>query len=364
MKIQKDYIAEDGTRTTIMPIGNGNPDLTLKLKERLGDSKVYMLRNNNWKLNNLTSVTTFLYGIAEKDFILFNAYDALEEGMEMVGYGEGKKHDEWYDYFVYDGRVKEFTINPHFVMSRGLIYARRKKDMKQAKLIVEEGKRYVRRDGKIPDPIEWNPDLHQSNVGYIFRLKCPTKGVYMTYTKNGKYFEGGAISEFDLIEEYVPSTNNVSTTTININGYDVPEPVKEPLEDGQLYHTASFLSNDGAPYVETWCNDTIDNQYLNDGLIHLTQENAEIHIKALKSFTKASDNTEGSKAAEKGTWIVVYTNVEDSDSEDRYKEDFGDGYSVFIDDYDKALAEYEQLLEKENTISASLTKVELSTDYE
>lgn len=72
--------------------------------------------------------------------------------------------------------------------------------------------------------------------------------------------------------------------TININGFEVPEPVSEPLEGGQEYWVGSIYS--GRSNVLRWCNDSLDNRYLKSGLIHLTKEAAQLHIDALLSFTK------------------------------------------------------------------------------
>jgi len=71
--------------------------------------------------------------------------------------------------------------------------------------------------------------------------------------------------------------------TININGYEVPEPVREPLEMCVTY----FLPNLAAgPCKLYWNNDTSDTAWLAAGLIHLTPEDADLHKKALLSFTR------------------------------------------------------------------------------
>lgn len=76
--------------------------------------------------------------------------------------------------------------------------------------------------------------------------------------------------------------------TININGFEVPEPVRKPLEIGTKYYTLNHLSS----YVSThmWGNDEIDLRWLKLGLIHLTEANAELHRQALLSFTEIKDN--------------------------------------------------------------------------
>lgn len=70
---------------------------------------------------------------------------------------------------------------------------------------------------------------------------------------------------------------------ININGHQVPEPVREPLEDDQEYWIADIRY---APSVFNWENNDADNRWLERGIIHLTKEAAEAHSAALLSFTQ------------------------------------------------------------------------------
>ena len=74
--------------------------------------------------------------------------------------------------------------------------------------------------------------------------------------------------------------------TININGFEVPEPVKTPLKYNTVYSIPSITQLEGRFFQRTWFNDNIDHYYLNSGLIHLTKEAAELHAKALLSFTE------------------------------------------------------------------------------
>jgi hypothetical protein len=71
---------------------------------------------------------------------------------------------------------------------------------------------------------------------------------------------------------------------ININGYEVPEPVRKPLQNGTTYHTVSMS---GALCIDSyiWSGDSYDRNHLDHGLIHLTEEAAELHRAALLSFT-------------------------------------------------------------------------------
>ena len=76
--------------------------------------------------------------------------------------------------------------------------------------------------------------------------------------------------------------------TIRIGEYDVPEPVREPLEKDTKYWIASFPLAELADSLK-WYSDKFDNRMLKNGLIHLTKEAAVIHAKALLSLTKAAE---------------------------------------------------------------------------
>jgi hypothetical protein len=58
--------------------------------------------------------------------------------------------------------------------------------------------------------------------------------------------------------------------TVTICGVELPEPVREPLEDGEEYWVVE-LDNPGCP---TWISDESDKEWLDAGRIHLSEENA------------------------------------------------------------------------------------------
>lgn len=72
--------------------------------------------------------------------------------------------------------------------------------------------------------------------------------------------------------------------TININGFEVPAQVREPLEVGTVYYVSSVLTEHLSVQYR-WSADATDFRSLKRGLIHLTPEAAELHAKALLSFT-------------------------------------------------------------------------------
>ena len=70
--------------------------------------------------------------------------------------------------------------------------------------------------------------------------------------------------------------------TILINGHEVPEPCRTPLQDGTNYWIPGILIS---ATKFRWQDDDIDISYLENGFVHLTKEAAEKHFNALKSFT-------------------------------------------------------------------------------
>ena len=76
--------------------------------------------------------------------------------------------------------------------------------------------------------------------------------------------------------------------TIRIGEYDVPEPVREPLEDDKEYWGVDPMAEELA-WKYKWNNALFCNLMLRRGLIHLTKEAAVIHAEALLSLTKAAE---------------------------------------------------------------------------
>lgn len=72
--------------------------------------------------------------------------------------------------------------------------------------------------------------------------------------------------------------------TILINGRDVPEPARAPLDYDQEYWIPA-IHYSGRVSQHAWRDDTSDHLWLAAGLIHLTKEAAAAHAEALLSFT-------------------------------------------------------------------------------
>ena len=69
---------------------------------------------------------------------------------------------------------------------------------------------------------------------------------------------------------------------ILINGHEVPEPCRTPLQGGTNYWIPGILIS---ATQFRWQDDDIDTSYLENGFVHLTKEAAEKHFEAIKSFT-------------------------------------------------------------------------------
>ena len=105
--------------------------------------------------------------------------------------------------------------------------------------------------------------------------------------KPWKYFQVSydSVEWDDLIAELQFSSKyyyRLKPRTININGFEVPEPLMlAPVRGTECY----FIRT---PYIEreSYIGGDTDTKLLKAGLIHLTRENAEKHLEALLSFTK------------------------------------------------------------------------------
>ena len=96
-----------------------------------------------------------------------------------------------------------------------------------------------------------------------------TTGIWMGMTENTGFYD---FAEYRLKPRF-----------IDINGHQVPEPVREPLKIGQVYWLARIH---GAVDSFEWEGDHECRAWLECGLIHLTKEAAEAHAAALFSFTQ------------------------------------------------------------------------------
>ena len=79
--------------------------------------------------------------------------------------------------------------------------------------------------------------------------------------------------------------------TININGFEVPEPMREAPEVGTAFYVPN-LSEPDNPNKSGWHQCYLKQGWLCSGLAHASREAAVIHAEALLSFT-ARERKEG-----------------------------------------------------------------------
>ena len=72
---------------------------------------------------------------------------------------------------------------------------------------------------------------------------------------------------------------------ILINGIEVTEPCREPLNKNERYWMLDLMGSTKLASEDTWYGTSFDFECLDRGLIHRTKEAAETHAKALLSFT-------------------------------------------------------------------------------
>lgn len=79
--------------------------------------------------------------------------------------------------------------------------------------------------------------------------------------------------------------------TININGFEVPEPMREAPRIGSIYYAPTITYFNIATGSTTWDGGTVDCCWLARGLCHTTREAAELHARALLSFTEVAPSS-------------------------------------------------------------------------
>ena len=73
--------------------------------------------------------------------------------------------------------------------------------------------------------------------------------------------------------------------TIRIGKIEVPEPVREHLQDGKEYFVPAIECGYAHVDKSTWDGDSTDKRLLKQGFVHLTEESALEHAKALIALT-------------------------------------------------------------------------------
>lgn len=215
--------------------------------------------------------------------------------------------------------------------------------MNKLTLPIEIGRRYVRRDGIMVQAMDRHPRLMVGCVYVGSKATAPYDAGVHAWASNGLIYTSHELSLFDLVADYIEpaavdaelpkghphaasmalyAQDAAETTepwkrwewreyggdsiyrpctmmlewksgmeyrrkprTIRINGVDVPEPLREAPALGTPYFYPSTTAIN--PVVETqWNLPSDDERLLKRGLCHLTREAADLHARALLSFTQ------------------------------------------------------------------------------
>lgn len=84
----------------------------------------------------------------------------------------------------------------------------------------------------------------------------------------------------------------IKPKTIMVNGFEVPEPMREDLNNFERYFTPS-VGSDSLCNHHSWESDGYDKRHLSRGLIHLTKEAAIAHAKAMLGIDPNTDEQNG-----------------------------------------------------------------------
>lgn len=104
-----------------------------------------------------------------------------------------------------------------------------------------------------------------------------------------KYHEGmnKAVADIGKLTAPAPAPAQ-PPNTININGHFVPKPIRKPLVIGAPYWVVT-PTGVSLSATTAWSNSGLDKEWLARGLVHLTQEHADLNAKAMLSLTSLTE---------------------------------------------------------------------------
>ncbi len=110
-------------------------------------------------------------------------------------------------------------------------------------------------------------------------IEAHARGEKVSCSTGGKWINCGGV--FVEGSEY-----RIEPKTILVNGFEVPEPMREAPEEGVPYFIAS-VSGEVFSYIVTW--ERSHSNWLERGICHLTKEAAITHAKAMLGIDPKSD---------------------------------------------------------------------------
>ena len=107
---------------------------------------------------------------------------------------------------------------------------------------------------------------------------------YLSHT--GKWRDRGD----GMAETFKPRLKyRIKPRAITVNGFEVPEPMREAPDIGTEYHLADAVNEDLAGSYQ-WKADSADSLWLSRGICHYTKEAAIAHAKAMLGIDPNGDS--------------------------------------------------------------------------
>lgn len=106
-----------------------------------------------------------------------------------------------------------------------------------------------------------------------------TTKIYLDTEGNLRDEDGDVVRDISLYDWII------ETKTININGYEVPEPIRAVPKIEETYYAAS-LENGIVKEYKFQYGGTICSDLFKRGILHSTKGAAKLHLNALLSFTE------------------------------------------------------------------------------
>lgn len=128
----------------------------------------------------------------------------------------------------------------------------------------------------------------KSPYAHIFTALAEGETEFERHTPSGEWSQITLVQLFSTLQNGLcpPEHLRVKQETININGHDVPAPLKTLPKEGTYVYWPVWGNTSGSTYgTAVGCNDNLPT-LLAYGVLHLTKEAASAHAKALISFTE------------------------------------------------------------------------------
>ena len=213
------------------------------------------------------------------------------DGQDVTDVRFNNEDDSYPIYADVDGWLRSYTIQGYYynvnnVSDFDLI----KQPVKKTKPVAKPVKKEVMKTaGTTVNATTIAPEVnqvqtqgvqHKHHDMIVAWAKNPKLEVEMLLVTSGKWTASKNTSWHEEFEYRFKPEEPKLLTIIGADGKarSYPEPCKVIPEVDSVYYTPSVTNQ---PSCVTWMNDHVDNDWFNTGIVHLTEEAAELHAKAM-----------------------------------------------------------------------------------